>query len=371
MISRVSSRVARLQRMVSHQKSKRKNDKCKQAYPDYYQTISKLVKTDYAAKDLTFPMKVPLKFKTIYSPKKDYLRTPKSQDWMPFHKMSGNELLLNLQNVDHFRNEEVLDFLNHLIRVPKALEIDWNEHELFQGLINRVTKHFSAFKSEQIAEILRIFKKLKIKDESFWHLIEKRFMALHPSLKGRHFAAFFLHLMEAESTSDELRLELCKLLPRELGRFNQEDLANAFTLVIKHDLLSDHMWHNHFHILFWRRTLWLGLKNIATIIDGMINIDYLQEIEWWNESFLPAIDYYVNDLTDASAATALIDSLNRLEEAQPAIEVKSYIKKLRERTNYLNTQYIVLQNAHFYKMVLSDLEYYKQKQLAELEHPQA
>lgn len=350
------------------QKSKRSYDKDKEAKPEYYKKVGTLKKIDFKAKDLVFPMTVPIKFRTLYSPKKDYLRTPKMQDWIPFQRMSGNELLLNLQNVNSFRNEEVVNFLIHLVRVPGALDVDWNDHELFQGLTNRVTKHFTAFTSDQISEILRHFKRLGIKYEPFWQLIDKRFMAMHPSLKGRNFAAFFLHLMETESTSDELRVELCKLLPRELARFNQDDLAKAFTLVIKYDLLSEHMWHNHFHILFWRRTLWLGIKNLSIVIDGMINIDYLQELEWWNESFLPGIDYYVNTLTDASAAEQLIESLKRLEAAQPAIEVKSYIKKLTERINYLNTQYIVLQNAQFYKMVLADLEYYKQKQLAELEH---
>lgn len=371
MITRVGSRVSGLQRFVSHQKSKAKGDKQKLADPDYYKGVTKLVKYDYKAKDLVFPINVPLKFKTVYSPKKNYLRTPKGQDFLPFQRMSGNEILLNMQNLDHFRNEEVMSCLDHLIRVPGATEIDWNNHELFQKLIHRVTKCFSQFKSEQIGEFLRIFKKLGIKHEPFWNLVESRFMEMHPSLKGRHFAAFFLHLMETESVPDSMKVELCKLLPRELGRFNQEDLAKAFTLVIKYDLLSDHLWHNHFHILFWRRTLWLGLKSMAEIIDGMVKIDYLQEVEWWNQSFLPAIDYFVDKLTEPKTADQLIESLKNLEAAQPEIEVKSYIKKLNDRVHYLNTQHVVYQNAQFYKMVLADLEYFKQKQLAELEHQSA
>lgn len=335
--------------------------------PDKFRLSRKLKRFDYKAEDLTFPIHVPVKAKSVYITKKDYHSTPSMHDYISFNRMSGNEMLLNMRNADKFRNIEVVDCLDAFCKIDGADGFDWDDHELFSHLVKRIVGRFSQFTTQETAKIVRCFEKLGIKNEDFWNKVEKRFHEIHPSLKGKDFATFYLWLMKSDKTSDEMKIELCKLLPRELRRFSPEHTTEAFKLVVDHDLLSEHLWHNHFHMIFWRKNLWIGLNNFPDIIDYMVKIDFLEEVEWWNESFLPSIDFYVNDELKDDTCKRLIKSLEALGFAQPAIEVNSFIAKLKERSNFLNTGYLRIQNAHFYKMIQSDIEYYKQKELAKLE----
>lgn len=334
---------------------------------DQFSLKKSLKRFDYRAEDITFPVTLPIKVKSVYSPKKTYQATPDMHDLIQFQRMSGNEMLLNMKNADKFRNAEVIECLEAFCKLEKAVEHDWDNHELFQKLLFRINSKFTQFTTEDTAKLVRFFKRLGIKNEEFWAKADKRFWEIHPTLKGKDFATFYMHLMTSEATLDETKIELTKLLPRELRRFSPDHTTEAFKLVVDHDLLSDHLWHNHFHMIFWRKNLWIGLRNFPDIIDYMVKIEFLEEVEWWNESFMPSIDYYVNDELSDDVCKRLISSLEMLGSTQPAIEVRSYIAKIKERSNFLNTGYLRLQNAHFYKMVLSDIEYYKQKELAKLE----
>ena len=171
-----------------------------------------------------------------------------------------------------------------------------------------VNDKFSNFDAIQISTIIRVYDKLNIKDHKFWEIAKKRVIPFHPALKGRNFAIFYVELMK-RNIPDELRVELTKLLPRELWRFNPDDFTRAFKLVIDNNLLGERLWHNHFHIILWRRTLWLGLRNMPDIIDYLIKIDYLEDTQWWNESFLTALNFYTTRLTDQSIAEKLIPVL--------------------------------------------------------------
>lgn len=334
-----------------------------------YAHVTNLKKFDWRQEDLTFPLSVPLKHRVMYRPSKDKI-TPlptSTSDILNFKRMTGNEILLNLRNAAHFRDQEVVEAFRNLYLQPNIKEHDWNNHELFQNLVQRVTKHISEFSASDIAELIRYFDRLDLKDEKFWKGVAARFTAIHPSLKGRHFAAFFVNLMKRPETDEALKLELAKLLPRELWRFNPKETAEAFKLIVDHDMLSEHLWHNHFHLIFWRKSLWLGLPNFALIIRYMVKIDYLQELAWWNENFLPAIDYYLHGAYDVAVLEELNLALHELHDAAIEIEVDSYQKKLKERVIYLQTQYLAEKNNTFVNMVKSDLQYFREKVRAERE----
>lgn len=168
--------------------------------------------------------------------------------------------------------------------------------------------------------------------------------------------------MRDQKTPIDIIEKLTSVLPRELERFNPLELAQSFKNVVDRDLLTEHLWHNHFQLLFWKKVLWIGLGNLSTIIDYMVKIEYLDEIKWWNTNFLPGIDYYIDSLTSEAEAQRMITSLEALEAKAPEIETASYAKKLKERIVYLKTKHVLLQNAHFYKMVQADLKYFQEKE---------
>src|SRR3990167_501945 len=112
-----------------------------------YKHLTNLKKFDWRQEELTFPLTVPLKHTVAYRPSKDkIIPLPTStSDLLNFKKMTGNEILLNLKNAAHFRDEEVMEAFKNLLLQPDIDKHDWNTHELFQNLVQRVTKHISQF----------------------------------------------------------------------------------------------------------------------------------------------------------------------------------------------------------------------------------
>ncbi len=335
--------------------------------PHLFKLTRKVRRFDFRKPDISFPIGIQMKFRYRYSPTKNLHSTPPSKDLINFKRMSGNEILLNMQNAEYFRDEEVMECLRCFLMQDGLNQHNWEENSLFQHFFKRITERFSGFNSENKAIIVRTFKKLNIKDEKFWKMAFMHFKMVHPSLKGRYFGYLFVDLLSRPDCSEELKVEMTKLLPRELESFSPNDIAASFKIVVDNDLLNERLWHNHYHIILWRKPRFLRLENYPTLIDNMVKIEYLEETDWWNNSFLPNIDFFLNKAHKPDVLAELIGSLERLNAAAPQIETQSYIKKLSERIVYLKTKYVLLQTAHFHKMVQQDLEYYKEKQLARRE----
>jgi hypothetical protein len=52
------------------------------------------------------------------------------KDFINFKKMSGNEILLNLDNCENLSNGELISGLIELARKDKKHEFDWNTHAI-------------------------------------------------------------------------------------------------------------------------------------------------------------------------------------------------------------------------------------------------
>lgn len=356
-----------ISRGVARKKTPRARLNSYSKQPELFKLQRKIKKFDFRKPDITFPINIRMKLRYIYRPAKNITPTPPTTDFINFKRMTGNEILLNMKNSHLFRNEEVVECLKCFLLIENVMKHDWHEHEYFQMLQKRINTKFSQFTNSQKVQLVRMMTKLKIRDEEFWGVAYKQFQMLYPNLNGKEFGIFYVDLLSRPECPEEMKIEMTKILPRELRNFSKNECVKAFQIVVENDLLNERLWHNHFHIIFWRRPRWIGAHNFSKVIDGMVKIDYLEEVDWWNDSFLPSIDYFVNDLLDGDVAQQLILSLEQLGSRQPLIETKSYIKKLSERIIYLKTKYVLLQSAHFYKMVQQDIEYFKEKEMAKRE----
>lgn len=74
---------------------------------------------DLRAADITFPIKIPLKIKYVFKPIKN---KPKISihDFLSFDNMTGNEILLYLEQSESLRSNEITNALIELGKRPKA-----------------------------------------------------------------------------------------------------------------------------------------------------------------------------------------------------------------------------------------------------------
>ena len=89
---------------------------------------------------------------------------------------------------------------------------------------------------------------------------------------GNIFGKLFIIFLRRNDTSKEFKDRLVSLLPIQLYRFNREIMLECFQVIRDLDYLNDYLFHEHFHILFWRRHKWFGVKGMHTIVNHLFDM---------------------------------------------------------------------------------------------------
>lgn len=101
-------------------------------YPNLYKEEKRAKKLpDFSNLDLKHPVR--LDFKRSFQSVRYTNEMPPVHDYIDFKKMSGNEILLNLQNAQYFRKTELLNAFNELskrVNLPENRSVypDWTAH---------------------------------------------------------------------------------------------------------------------------------------------------------------------------------------------------------------------------------------------------
>ena len=97
-----------------------------------------------------------------------------------FKKMSGNEVLLNLDNCENFRNGELLSGLVELGYRDANKEHDWNNHPIVIRSFKEVKRRIAMLNSKNIIQTAIVMDRLNWLDKDLWS------QAAHHSLRLLH-----------------------------------------------------------------------------------------------------------------------------------------------------------------------------------------
>lgn len=153
---------------------------------------------------------------------------------------------------------------------------------------------------------------------------------------------------------------MTELLPRELENMEPLTQVEAFELVIDNELLSEYNWHYHFHLNFWKLGNALGVEGYARCITKFVEIDYFEELEFWNVDFLPGIDIALQRSENPEHLNNLVNALVQAHGINNAVEVDSYVKKLQERIDFVEYKLPLIKTGSFIEIVKKDLSYFEQ-----------
>ena len=82
--------------------------------------------------------------------------------------MSGNEILLNLGNAEHFSNGELISALIELGKRDKKQEHDWNVHPTAQKAVGLIYKRLSNLNAKNVLQTSLLLDSLRITDQNIW-----------------------------------------------------------------------------------------------------------------------------------------------------------------------------------------------------------
>ena len=71
-------------------------------------------------------------------------------DYIMFKEMTGNEILLNLDNVENLRHSELISGLNELGKRDKHNEFDWNSHPITVRCLESLSHRISQLNAKNL-----------------------------------------------------------------------------------------------------------------------------------------------------------------------------------------------------------------------------
>lgn len=132
------------------------------------------------------PIKVVMK-KSNRRAKVDQLAVPR-HDYINFKKMSGNEILLNLDNYENLSHSELVSGLYELGKRDPGNEHDWNFHPITYKCIKSFKERAHLFNYRHIATMPLALQSLHITDSEAWQKASKHFIRMLHKYKAHDMA---------------------------------------------------------------------------------------------------------------------------------------------------------------------------------------
>mmetsp|Transcript_27485 Transcript_27485/g.20648 ORF Transcript_27485/g.20648 Transcript_27485/m.20648 type:complete len:103 (+) Transcript_27485:206-514(+) len=85
-----------------------------------------------------------------------------------FKKMSGNEILLNMENCKYFSNGELTSSLIELAKRDKTNQFDWAQHPYVAQAFKLLHQRVGRFSSKNVIQTAIILDKMSSLDQALW-----------------------------------------------------------------------------------------------------------------------------------------------------------------------------------------------------------
>ena len=150
----------------------------------------------------------------------------KSHDFIDFRTLTGNEILYNLQNAQHFRPFEYSNsFLNLGLKKGAPAGYDWESNPFVQTALQHGKAKLPQFNCKVLTSLAHAWHRLGIKDPEAWRLIEthvlRQFTVIEPEGLARAMQAF------TKVPGEKFWEKVDEMLPVYLRQFNTADFARA------------------------------------------------------------------------------------------------------------------------------------------------
>lgn len=121
---------------------------------------------------------------------------------MNFKRMTGNEILLNLENHEHFAITELLGALNELSKRSPPKYVDWMTHPTTRSAMHQLKSKIDCMTAKQLCQVPILLHKLVWMDKDMWHLCESNILRMLHKFNSRDMA-YFLDIFDRDYLDKE------------------------------------------------------------------------------------------------------------------------------------------------------------------------
>jgi hypothetical protein len=146
------------------------------------------------------PLRVDLKT-TMVRARVDQQPTP-VHDYLNFKKMTGNEILLNLENNENLINSELVSGLIELGKRDTKREHNWNLHPTSAKCLADFKKRLPGMASRHVLQASLFMQLLRVEDKDFWQEVAGHTLRMLHKYKDSELA-FLLYQFDRELLDKE------------------------------------------------------------------------------------------------------------------------------------------------------------------------
>lgn len=177
--------------------------------------------------------------------------------------MSGNEILLNMQNYEFFRMSEMIGSLTALYQKDKSDEHDWNDHPTVTEIFAHLKKHVDQLSFAELKFLALATDRLRYEDDELWVSLSKNLLRLLHKFQSSDFP-FILDLfcnrkdvngdfIRPDRAEHEFFARLITILPMHVKKFTNEQLIRCYEICIEKNLGSERLFYEYIYFYIEKR----------------------------------------------------------------------------------------------------------------------
>lgn len=334
----------------------------------------------YVRNRMLFPLNIPTHFRINFNhklykrdvrKKRALLNIAGRPNW---GIASGNQLLLSLNQVEKYGEEELIEILYRLSIHPEIGQVDLPNNDLLRKLPSHVEKMHSGLKFKPLLQIFLYMSGMGYRDQPVMGKLAKNLLSklikfndadkLYPGW----YAEFFLICMRCEWPErlglPEMRDVLIEQVPRYLSKMPENMVSLLFEYCVEEGIIAtnrDHLFDAHFLQHIWKRPYFFKPESYLRNFDCLIKLDYiLEDPELMEEELLPHLGKTFHNCEDVGLMHRMLKTVDQLLEFNVAVgSVTDAKDMLFRRILFVETKLKMVKNSDFAAIVNNDLKYYK------------
>ena len=255
-------------------------------------------------------------------------------DFMNFKVMSGNEILLNLENSEYLRNGELINALLELSKRKGQEQHDWEVHPYTEIALEQVKKRIAQFTPQHLSQVSYALDRLNVNNIEIWSRITRKVDEMAHIFDTNWLANFFDVLVPVSSEDGEedvvyldkeiekdqklkrwndiVMQQLVNVLPLKVKELNKEQLVRVIETWVSRNLGDKVLYKEYLFFYVEKKANDFTLSQYVRLLRVLGDKQYTEDPIFWNDFIFPRV--YKEAMTKEEA--------NMVKDALIALKVK-------------------------------------------------
>jgi hypothetical protein len=203
--------------------------------------------------------------------------------------MSGNEIILNLENHENFATSELIGGLLALAKHDRKYKFNWNNHPITAEALNDLKRRIGFMNSKGVLQTALVLDGLQILDQQAWNLCQKHVLRLLHRYRGRDMALLLdlfekdvldgegMPYMHMKKAPEEFFERITALLPMHINFMDNAELVRTLEVLVSKGLGSERLFLHYIYMRIERNILSFSVDEYCRCIRALADKGFVED----------------------------------------------------------------------------------------------